>query len=73
MPRRRDDLDRLEEDLLQDPATREAYEKRRPAYDLALKLVAVREALGLPQRQLAARAGMTQPEIAQTSIGKASY
>ena len=34
-----DDWDRLEARLLSDPATREAYEKRRPAFELASKLI----------------------------------
>ena len=60
-----DDWDALKAELLEDPATRAAYEARRPAYELASKLVELRTRLGLSQRQLAARAHMTQPEIAR--------
>ncbi len=60
-----DDLDRLEAKLLADPATRAAYEARKPAYEIASKLIEIRTRLGISQRQLAAKAGMTQPEIAR--------
>ena len=60
-----DDWDKLKSELLDDPATAAAYEARRPAYELASKLVEMRTRLGLSQRQLASRAGMTQPEIAR--------
>jgi transcriptional regulator with XRE-family HTH domain len=64
-----DDWDRLKEKLLEDPATRVAYESRRPAYELASKLIQVRSCLGLSQRQLAAKAHMTQPEISRLESG----
>jgi transcriptional regulator with XRE-family HTH domain len=64
-----DDWDRLEARLLSDSATREAYEKRRPAFELASKLIELRNSLGLTQRQIAARAKMTQPEIARLESG----
>lgn len=60
-----DDWDKLKGELLEDPTTRAAYEARRPAYELASKLVEIRTRLGLSQRQLAAKARMTQPEIAR--------
>ena len=60
-----DDWDKLKAELLEDPATRKAYEERRPAYELASKLMELRSRLKLSQKQLAAKAGMTQPEIAR--------
>lgn len=60
-----DDWHKLKAKLLEDPATRAAYEARRPAYELASKLVELRTRLGLSQRQLAAKAQMKQPEIAR--------
>lgn len=60
-----DDWDRLQAELLDDPAMRAAYEARRPTYELASKLVELRMRLGLSQRQLATKAHMTQPEIAR--------
>ena len=64
-----DDWDKLKADLLDDPATRAAYEERRPAYELASKLIQMRNSLGISQRQLAAKARMTQPEIARLESG----
>lgn len=64
-----DDWERLKEELLRDPATREAYEARKPAYRLAIGLVQLRAGLGLTQRQLASLAHMTQPEIARLESG----
>jgi transcriptional regulator with XRE-family HTH domain len=60
-----DDWDKLKAELLDDPATRDAFEARRPAYELASKLIEMRNRLGLSQRQLAVKARMTQPEIAR--------
>lgn len=64
-----DDWDKLKAELLDDPATRAAYEERRPAYELASKLIQMRNGLGISQRQLAAKARMTQPEIARLESG----
>ncbi len=60
-----DDWDTLKAELLKDPATRAAYEARRPAYELASTLIEIRTRFGMSQRQLAAKAHMTQPEIAR--------
>jgi transcriptional regulator with XRE-family HTH domain len=60
-----DDWDRLKAELLADPPTRAAYEARKPAYELESALIDIRTGLGITQRQLAARAHMTQPEIAR--------
>jgi transcriptional regulator with XRE-family HTH domain len=64
-----DEWERLREALLQDPATREAYQARKPAFRLATTFAQLRTALGLTQRQLASRAHMTQPEIARLESG----
>jgi predicted transcriptional regulator len=64
-----DDWDRIEAELLADPATRAAYDARRPAYELASKVIRLRAELGLSQRELAKRAHMTQPEIARIESG----
>lgn len=65
-----DDWDRLEAELLEDPATREAFDARRPAYEIASRLIEMRLSLELSQRQLAAKAHMTQPEIARIESGQ---
>ena len=64
-----DEWHKFKEEMLADPATREAYEKRRPAFELASKLIELRNGLGLTQRQIAAKAKMTQPEIARLESG----
>ncbi|MBI5949844.1 MAG: helix-turn-helix domain-containing protein [Chloroflexi bacterium] len=64
-----DDWDKLKAELLDDAETRRAYESRRPAYELASKLIEMRTGLGISQRQLASKARMTQPEIARIESG----
>jgi HTH-type transcriptional regulator / antitoxin HipB len=46
-----------------------AYEHARLRYELADAIRARREELGLSQRQLAERAGMTQPGVARFEAG----
>ena len=60
-----DEWKAFKEKLLEDPATREAYDKAKPRYDLASLLISLRRATGLSQRDLAKRIGMTQPEISR--------
>ena len=66
------DWKRFKEELLSNPETRAAYDARKPAFDLASKIVALRKRLDLTQRDLARAAGMTQPEIARIESGKIS-
>jgi HTH-type transcriptional regulator / antitoxin HipB len=51
------------------PAAAEAYEQTRLRFELAQAVRGRREELGLSQRQLAERAGMTQPGIARFEAG----
>ncbi len=51
------------------PAAAEAYEQTRLRFELAEAVRSRREELGLSQRQLAERAGMTQPGIAASRPG----
>jgi HTH-type transcriptional regulator/antitoxin HipB len=51
------------------PAAAEAYEQTRLRFELAEAVHTRREALGLSQRQLAERAGMTQPGVARFEAG----
>ncbi len=51
------------------PAAAEAYEHGRLRFELAEAVRSRREELGLSQRQLAERAGMTQPGIARFEAG----
>ena len=59
----------LRDELMQDPANQEAWERRRPQYELASKMVALRAATGLTQQQLAERTGMKQSAIARLESG----
>jgi len=51
------------------PEVAAAYEQTRLRHELAEAVRARREELGLSQRQLAERAGMTQPGIARFEAG----
>jgi HTH-type transcriptional regulator / antitoxin HipB len=51
------------------PEVAAAYEQARLRYELAKAIRARREELGWSQRQLAERAGMTQPGVARFEAG----
>jgi HTH-type transcriptional regulator/antitoxin HipB len=51
------------------PGVTEAYEQARVRFELAEAVRARREELGWSQRQLAERAGMTQPGVARFESG----
>ena len=63
---------RFKEEILNGPETRAAYDARKPAYELASKLIAMRKKLGLSQRDLAEAAGLKQPHIARIERGEVS-
>lgn len=68
----KDDWTEFREKLLEDPATRAAYEARKPAYEFAVQLAELRRQRGLSQAALAKRAGMTQSEVARIEAAEAS-
>jgi HTH-type transcriptional regulator/antitoxin HipB len=51
------------------PAVAEAYDQARVRFELAETVRVRREELGWSQRQLAERAGMTQPGVARFEAG----
>jgi transcriptional regulator with XRE-family HTH domain len=68
----KDDWKAFRAKLLEDPATRAAYEARKPAYEFAIQLAELRRQRGLSQAGLARRAGMTQSEVARIEAAEAS-
>lgn len=67
-----DSWSHFRQQLLSDPATREAYEARKPAFEFAVQLAELRRRRGLSQAALAKRAGMTQSEVARLEGAESS-
>lgn len=65
METERDDWDVFHDELMEDPATRAAWEARRPAFELAKLVIDMRARLGLTQAKFAKKAGMKQAELAR--------
>jgi predicted transcriptional regulator len=63
-------LDQLREELLAEPAVREAYEKQAPEYAIARAIIAARAHAGLSQAELAARMATSQPFVARLEGGR---
>lgn len=61
----RTNFDRYLERKLQDPAARARFEAAGQAWDIALQLVALRQARGLTQKQVAELLGTRQQAIAR--------
>ena len=66
MSRKTIPFEEVEEQLLQDPAVRNAYEELEPAY----QITRLRIMRGLTQEQLADLVGTQQPSIARLESGK---
>ena len=66
---RRISLAEAREARIHRPEAAAAYEQARLRYELAEAIRARREELGWSQRQLAERAGMTQPGVARFEAG----
>jgi len=67
-----DEFKQFRDRMLEDPATRSAYEARKPMYEFAVQLAELRRQRGLSQAALARRAGMTQSEVARIEAAEAS-
>jgi len=61
--RRQTNFDIYLEDQLKDPDFAERFEKAGDAWDVALRLAALREEAGLSQKELARRLGTSQQQI----------
>jgi DNA-binding XRE family transcriptional regulator len=66
MTRRTIPFEEVEQELLQDPEVRKAYEDLEPAYQIAR----LRILRGMTQEQLATLVGTQQPSIARLESGK---
>jgi HTH-type transcriptional regulator/antitoxin HipB len=66
---RRTSLAQARQARIRNPEAAAAYEQARLRYELAGAIRSRREELGWSQRQLAERAGMTQPGIARFEAG----
>ncbi len=72
MKRKRDDLDILTQKVLKkDPSLKKDFEKADRAWDIAFQIKVLREKRGLTQKELAEKAGISQPNIAR--IESADY
>ncbi|MBI5949635.1 MAG: helix-turn-helix transcriptional regulator [Chloroflexi bacterium] len=67
-----DDFKQFRDRMLEDPATRAAYQARKPVYAFAVQLAELRSQKGLSQAALARRAGMKQSEVARIEAAEAS-
>ena len=63
---------KLREKIERDPERRKRMEEKRKAYDVLLSLAELREANGLTQAELAARLGVSQPNISKLEAAAAS-
>jgi ribosome-binding protein aMBF1 (putative translation factor) len=68
-PRRRVSLAEARAERIDRPEVRASYEQTRLRFELAEAVRARREEMGLSQRQVAERAGMTQPGLARFEAG----
>ena len=64
--------DDFKAEILADKNTRDAYDARKPKYELASALISLRKKHGWSQRDLAREAGLKQPHIARIERGDVS-
>lgn len=64
--------DALKSKRLQSDEAQAGYERARQAFELGVKVRALREEHGLSQRELAERIGSTQPAVARLEAGGVS-
>ena len=62
-------LEKFKDELLADPAMRQAYEAMEPEFEIARAIIRARVARGLTQAQLAERVGTSQSFIAKLESG----
>jgi transcriptional regulator with XRE-family HTH domain len=67
-----DEWEEFEQQLLEDPETKAAYDALMEKRQFAHAILELRSAMGLTQRELAAKAGLHQPEIARIESGRST-
>lgn len=65
-------LQGLKTKILSQPEAKKYYESLQPEFDAAKILIALRQQLQMTQRELAAKAGIKQPQLARLESGKQS-
>ncbi|MDR0840322.1 MAG: helix-turn-helix transcriptional regulator [Christensenellaceae bacterium] len=63
------DIDKLHEELMENPAYRAEYEATRDDYDLQRALIKIRTESNLTQAQLATKTGIRQSNISRIETG----
>ena len=63
--KKRTNFDRYLEEQLKDPEFKERFERAGEAWEVAVKLAALRKKAGLSQKELAQKAGTTQQQISR--------
>ena len=64
-----DDLDRLEAELMKNPAFKAEYDALEPEYELIRQLIEARTEKNMTQKQLAEKIGTKQSNIARLESG----
>ncbi|OKH51514.1 transcriptional regulator [Calothrix sp. HK-06] len=62
--------DSIRSEVLADPEVKAEYDALESEFDLARKVIALRKASGLNQRDFAERVGIKQPQLARLESGK---
>lgn len=63
--KKRTNFERYLEEQLKDPEFKERFERAGEAWEVAMKLAALRKKAGLSQKELAQKAGTTQQQISR--------
>ena len=66
------DLQKLKEELLNDPEFRAEYERTRPGFEVMCTLIEARISAGMTQKELAEKSGIRQSNISRIENGTCS-
>ena len=62
--------DSVRDEILSAPEVKAEYDALSPEFELARAVITLREAIGLTQREFAAKVGMKQSQLARIESGK---